>query len=194
MGIINFVKQGVQEMCIARPDAMKNLLVYKHPDETIPWKAFLTVAADECAVFFKDGRVQGVVQPGRVNLDSNNIPFLSNLIDKFTGGNVLKSWVFFITLKPIYDVPVGGALGMMEDPLLGEAVEPRFFGKIAVQIVRRFAHPKYGKMMNRKVRLHAHDESNEAHIGDTVEIMSSRPLSKTKHWRLVRIVAKGPGE
>ena len=135
MGIINFVKQGVQEMCIARPDAMKNLLVYKHPDETIPWKAFLTVAADECAVFFKDGRVQGVVQPGRVNLDSNNIPFLSNLIDKFTGGNVLKSWVFFITLKPIYDVPVGGALGMMEDPLLGEAVEPRFFGKIAVQIV-----------------------------------------------------------
>lgn len=135
MGIIDFVKQGVGEMCIARPDQMKNLLVYKHPDETIPWKAFLTVAADEVALFFKDGRVHGMVQPGRVNLDSNNIPFLSNLIDRFTGGNVLKSWVFFVTVKPIYDVPVGGALGMMEDPLLGEAIEPRFFGKIALQIV-----------------------------------------------------------
>ena len=40
---------------------------------------------------------------------------------------------------------------------------------IAVQVVRRFPHPKYGKMMNRKVRLHAHDETNDAHIGDTVE-------------------------
>lgn len=135
MGIVDFVKQGVGEMCIARPDQMKNLLVYKHPDETIPWKAFLTVDSDEAAVFFKDGKVHGILGPGRMNLDANNIPFLSNLIDRFTGGNVLKSEVFFVTTKPIFDVPVGGRLGMMEDPLLGEMVEPRFYGKIAVQVV-----------------------------------------------------------
>ncbi|MBW2526130.1 MAG: SPFH domain-containing protein, partial [Deltaproteobacteria bacterium] len=132
---MNFVKQGVGEMCIARPDQVKNLLVYKHPDETIPWKAFLTVDSDEAAVFFKDGQVHGVLGPGRMNLDANNIPFLSNLIDRFTGGNVLKSEVFFVTTKPVYDVPVGGRLGMMEDPMLGELVEPRFFGKIAIQVV-----------------------------------------------------------
>jgi len=134
MGIINFIKQGVGEMCIKRPDPLKNLLVYKHPDQTIPWKAFLTVDADECAIFLKDGKVHGMIGPGRCNLDASNIPFLSNFIDKFTGGNVLVCEVFFVTTKPIFDIPVGDKLGYMEDPLLGEMVEPRFFGKIAVQV------------------------------------------------------------
>ena len=52
MGIFDFVKQGTQEMCIARPDAMKQLIVYKHPDQTVPMYAQLTIDSDECAVFF----------------------------------------------------------------------------------------------------------------------------------------------
>lgn len=63
---------------------------------------------------------------------------------------------------------------------------------IAVQVVRRFPHPKYGKMMNRKVRLHAHDETNDAHIGDTVEIVECRPMSRMKRFRLLRVVERNP--
>ncbi len=53
-------------------------------------------------------------------------------------------------------------------------------------------HPKYGKYLKRRTVLHAHDETNEAKEGDTVEIAECRPLSKTKHHRLLRIVKKAP--
>ncbi len=53
-------------------------------------------------------------------------------------------------------------------------------------------HPKYGKYLKRRTVLHAHDERNEAREGDTVEIAECRPLSKTKHHRLLRIVEKAP--
>lgn len=61
---------------------------------------------------------------------------------------------------------------------------------IAVEISDRKAHPKYGKMMTINKKLHAHDEKCEAHLGDTVRVMETRPLSKTKRWRLVEIVEK----
>ena|SRR5262245_47341962 len=59
-----------------------------------------------------------------------------------------------------------------------------------VEIPRLVKHPRYGKYIRRRTVCHVHDESNESHKGDTVEIMESRPLSKTKHWRLIRVVAK----
>ncbi len=61
---------------------------------------------------------------------------------------------------------------------------------ITVSITERKPHPKYGKMMNVTKKLHAHDENNECGIGDTVRVMETRPLSKTKRWRLVEIVEK----
>ncbi|MEO8706222.1 MAG: hypothetical protein ABI867_39700, partial [Kofleriaceae bacterium] len=88
MGIISFIKGGVAEMAIARPDSAKDQWVYKHPDQTIPWKAQLTVDSDEVALFFKNGAYIGSFSAGRHTLDANNIPFLGQLIDKFTGGNV----------------------------------------------------------------------------------------------------------
>ncbi len=54
-------------------------------------------------------------------------------------------------------------------------------------------HPKYGKIIRRSTTLHAHDEKNEAHVGDLVEVMACRPISKQKSWRLVRIVQKSEG-
>ena len=51
-------------------------------------------------------------------------------------------------------------------------------------------HPRYEKVMRRTTRFHVHDEKNEAHTGDRVEIMETRPMSKLKRWRLVRIVEK----
>ena len=61
-----------------------------------------------------------------------------------------------------------------------------------VEIPRLVKHPRYGKYIKRRTICHVHDEQNQSHIGDTVEIMETRPLSKTKHWRLVRVVTKGP--
>jgi small subunit ribosomal protein S17 len=62
-----------------------------------------------------------------------------------------------------------------------------------VEIPRLVKHPKYGKYIKRRTICHVHDEKNESHTGDTVEIMETRPLSKLKNWRLVRIVTRAPG-
>src|ERR1700747_2673383 len=60
-----------------------------------------------------------------------------------------------------------------------------------VEIPRLVKHARYGKYIRRRTICHVHDEQNESRTGDTVEIMETRPLSKTKSWRLVRIVTKG---
>src|SRR5207247_3829736 len=61
-----------------------------------------------------------------------------------------------------------------------------------VEIPRLVKHARYGKYIRRRTICHVHDEQNESHTGDTVEIMESRPLSKTKHWRMVRVVRTAP--
>jgi len=64
--------------------------------------------------------------------------------------------------------------------------------KVAIDYV--FRHPKYGKFLKRRTRLIVHDERNEAGVGDVVEVAECRPLSRTKNWRLVRILKKAAGE
>jgi small subunit ribosomal protein S17 len=59
-----------------------------------------------------------------------------------------------------------------------------------VQVSERKPHALYGKMLTRSKKLHAHDENNECGVGDTVQVMETRPLSKLKRWRLVQIVEK----
>ena len=61
---------------------------------------------------------------------------------------------------------------------------------IVVAVEERKPHPVYGKMMTTTKKFHAHDEKNEAGVGDTVQIMETRPLSKMKRWRLLKIVEK----
>lgn len=61
-----------------------------------------------------------------------------------------------------------------------------------VEVQRLVRHPKYGKFVKQRTVCYVHDEKNESHLGDTVEIVESRPLSKTKRWALVRIVKKAP--
>ncbi len=61
---------------------------------------------------------------------------------------------------------------------------------IVVAVMRKVKHPKYGKFVNKTSKFVAHDEKNECNIGDTVTIMETRPLSKTKNWRLVQIVER----
>jgi membrane protease subunit (stomatin/prohibitin family) len=139
MGIFDFIKNGVRELAIARPDDKKDLIVFKHPDRTIPEYAQLTVDADEAAVFLQDGALVGTLRSlgagERHTLTSENIPFLGQLLDKFTGGNVFLSELYFVTMRPVYDQPFGGELGLIEDPLLGEMITPRIFGTFSFQIV-----------------------------------------------------------
>lgn len=61
---------------------------------------------------------------------------------------------------------------------------------VTVKISYRKHHPKYGKMMTISKKLYCHDENNECGLGDTVKVMETRPLSKTKRWRVVEIVEK----
>jgi small subunit ribosomal protein S17 len=61
---------------------------------------------------------------------------------------------------------------------------------VTVVVERRFAHPLYGKGMKRTKKYHAHDENNEYQVGDTVRIVETRPLSKTKHWRAVELIER----
>ena len=62
---------------------------------------------------------------------------------------------------------------------------------IKVQIDYKVKHPMYGKYIKRRTRLGVHDESNVAGVGDVVEIVECRPISKTKNWRLVKVLEKG---
>lgn len=61
---------------------------------------------------------------------------------------------------------------------------------IKVTVAYKTPHPRYHKVINRKTVVHAHDEKNEASLGDKVEIMETRPISRLKRWRLVRIIEK----
>ena len=61
---------------------------------------------------------------------------------------------------------------------------------IVVSVERKVKHPKYGKFVKKTTKFIAHDEKNDCNIGDTVKIMETRPLSKTKNWRLVEIVER----
>ncbi len=72
----------------------------------------------------------------------------------------------------------------------GRVISDKMDKSIVVAIERKVKHPIYGKFMKRTTKLHAHDENNECGIGDTVELMECRPLSKTKSWTLVNVIEK----
>ncbi len=73
---------------------------------------------------------------------------------------------------------------------IGVVVSDKMEKSITVAIKRQVKHPIYGKFIKRTTKLMAHDEKNDAHVGDTVRIMETRPLSKIKRWRLIEIVER----
>jgi len=73
---------------------------------------------------------------------------------------------------------------------IGKVVSDKMDKTIVVAIVDNVKHPLYKKIIKRTVKLKAHDEKNECIIGDTVEVMETRPLSKEKRWRLIEILEK----
>jgi membrane protease subunit (stomatin/prohibitin family) len=135
MGIISFIKGGVAELAIARPDSAKDFWVYKHPDQTIPNRAQLTVDSDEVALFFKDGKFVGSFSAGRHTLDASNIPFLGQLVDKFTGGNVFICEVFFVTTREMPSIKFGTSIGDIQDPQTQLRVRLMVYGEFSAKVI-----------------------------------------------------------
>ncbi len=135
MGIMDFIKGGVGELAIARPDSAKDQWVYKHPDQTIPMKAQLTVDSDEVALFFKDGKYVGSFSAGRHTLDASNIPFLGQLVDKFTGGNVFICEVFFVTTRELASIKFGTSIGDIQDPQTQLRVRLMVHGDFSARVI-----------------------------------------------------------
>jgi len=73
---------------------------------------------------------------------------------------------------------------------IGEVVSDKMDKTVVVAVTRLVRHPLYEKVIKRTKKFHAHDENNECRVGDIVEIMETRPLSKTKRWRVVRILRR----
>lgn len=73
---------------------------------------------------------------------------------------------------------------------IGTVTSDKMDKSIVVAVERKKKHPKYGKFVKTTTKFVAHDEKNESNVGDTVKIMETRPLSKTKNWRLVEIVER----
>ena len=73
---------------------------------------------------------------------------------------------------------------------VGTVVSNKMDKSIVVRVVRTMKHPLYLKVLQRSSKLYAHDEKNEANVGDRVQVMETRALSKTKRWRLVEILEK----
>ncbi len=72
----------------------------------------------------------------------------------------------------------------------GTVVSDKMEKTAVVKVVRRYAHPLYGKQVTRTKKYHAHDETNDARVGDVVRIMETRPLSKLKRWRITEVIER----
>jgi len=73
---------------------------------------------------------------------------------------------------------------------IGVVTSDKMQKSIVVKVERKVKHPKYGKFLKRSTKFMAHDENNDSHVGDTVKIMETRPLSKDKCWRVVEIIER----
>lgn len=88
--------------------------------------------------------------------------------------------------------PKAGETKSARRVLLGIVTRDKSAKTRRVEVERLVRHPKYGKYIKQRTVCYVHDENNDSHLGDTVEIIESRPLSKTKRWELVKIVTKAP--
>jgi membrane protease subunit (stomatin/prohibitin family) len=119
---------------IARPDTAKEDILYKWPDMTIRKFTQVTVQPDETALFFKEGKVAGTLPQGRSTLDGALIPFLGDIVDWASGGNMYRAELYFVGTREFVSLPFGGPIDNIEDPETGLAVGLRVFGEYALAI------------------------------------------------------------
>ena len=119
---------------IARPDAAKEDILFKWPDLTIRKFTQVTVQPDETAIFFKEGKVAGTLPQGRSTLDGALIPFLGDIVDWASGGNMYRAELYFIGTREFVSLPFGGPVDNIEDPETGLAVGLRVYGEYALKV------------------------------------------------------------
>jgi membrane protease subunit (stomatin/prohibitin family) len=134
MGLFDSIKGEAKRNFIARADEAKGDIVYKYPEKNIRMLTQLTVDADEIALFVKDGKVEGKLGPGRHTLDSKNIPFLSRLLEGFTGGNLFITEVFFVSTREHTGVKFGGPIGDVRDPETGLGIGTMVYGDFSIRV------------------------------------------------------------
>ena len=134
MGIFDSIKGEAKRNFIARADTAKGEIIYKYPENNVRMMTQLTVDADEVALFVKDGKVEGKLGPGRHSLDTNNIPFLSRLLEKFTGGNLFISEIFFVSVREFAGVKFGGPIGDVRDPETGLGIGTMVYGDFSIRV------------------------------------------------------------
>ena len=134
MGFFDSVKAEAQRNFIARADEAKDHIIYMYPENNIRLMTQLTVAADEIAMFVKDGVVVGKLGKGKHTLDSNNIPFISALLEKVTGGNLFIAQVFFVSTREHSSIKFGGPIGDARDPETGLGIGTMVYGDFSVQV------------------------------------------------------------
>jgi membrane protease subunit (stomatin/prohibitin family) len=117
---------------IARPDQAKDDILYKWPDMTIRMLTQVTVQPDETALFIKEGKIAGTLPQGRSTLDGKLIPFLGDIVDWASGGNMYRAELYFIGTREFVSLPFGGPIDNIEDPETGLAVGLRVFGEYAL--------------------------------------------------------------
>ena len=119
---------------IARPDTAKEDILYKWPDMTIRKLTQVTVQPDETALFFKEGKLAGTLPQGRSTMDGALIPFLGDIVDWASGGDMYRAELYFVGTREFVSLPFGGPIDDIEDPETGLAVGLRVFGEYALLI------------------------------------------------------------
>lgn len=135
MGFLDSLKTEAKRNFVARADDAKDQIIYKFPERNIRAFTQLTVQADEMAMFVKDGVVVGKLGPGRHNLETNNIPFLSKLLEKVTGGDLFIAEVYFVSTREITQLKFGGPIGDARDPETGLAIGTMVYGDFALRVI-----------------------------------------------------------
>jgi membrane protease subunit (stomatin/prohibitin family) len=134
MGIFDSIKGEARRNFVARADGAKNDILYKYPENNIRMLTQLTVDSDEVALFVKDGKVAGRLGPGRHSLDTNNIPFLSALLEQFTGGNLFVAEVYFVSTREFPSLKFGGPIGDVRDPETGLGIGTMVYGDFSLRV------------------------------------------------------------
>ena len=131
MGILNEARREF----IAAPDSAKGQIVYKWPDQNIRKFTRVIVEPDAVAVFMDQGRLMGVLAPGRHTLDASELPFLGMFADWASNSNMFKAEIYFVGAREYPNCRFGGRLDEVQDPQTGLIVTLRAFGEYALRVV-----------------------------------------------------------
>lgn len=131
---MTLLSHDLQREFIARPELAKGDILYKWPDMEIRKLTQVTVEPDETAIFVKEGKIVGTLPQGRSRLDGALLPFLGDLIDWASGGNMYRAELYFIGTREFVNLPFGGAVDNIVDPDTKLGIGLRVFGQYALAV------------------------------------------------------------